>query len=65
MTSAEAAEPNWPAYLEVVRDDVLEGIGVFAEDDQLRALFRECFERGDALSGTVLWSEGRGPSVSD
>ena len=52
--------PTWPAYLETVREEVRDGIGVFSEDDDLRSLLQECFDRGDALTGAVLWSEGSG-----
>jgi hypothetical protein len=57
--------PTWPAYLEAVREEVRDGIGVFGEDDELRSLLQECFDRGDALTGAVLWSEGSGTLVRE
>ena len=50
---------TWMAYLEAVRQEVRESVGIFSEDEQLRTLLQECFDRGDALTGIVLWSEGQ------
>jgi hypothetical protein len=58
MTNGEGPLPNWPAYLRAVREEVREGTGVFSVDDDLRTLFEECFDRGDEMTGTVLWSDG-------
>jgi hypothetical protein len=59
MIKVDGPTPAWPAYLKAVRDEVREGVGIFSEDDDLRSLLQECFDRGDALTGTVMWNEGR------
>jgi hypothetical protein len=59
MIKCEGPMPTWPAYLATLREEVREGAGIFSEDDHLRTLLQECFDRGDALTGTVLWSEGQ------
>ncbi len=65
MIEVERPVPTWAAYLEVVREEVRESVGIFSEDDLLRTLLQECFDRGDALTGMVLWSEGRQECLSD
>jgi hypothetical protein len=65
MIKRETPMSSWPAYLEAIREEVREGVGIFSEDDHLRMLFEECFDRGDALTGTVRWSEGWRESFSD
>ena len=65
MTKIKRPMPTWPVYLQAIREEVREGMGIFSEDDHLRALFHECFERGDALTGIVFWSEELRESVSD
>jgi hypothetical protein len=60
MINVEGPMPTWRAYLKAVREEVRDGIGVFNEDDELRSLLQECFDRGDALTGAVMWSEGSG-----
>jgi hypothetical protein len=65
MIEVERPLPTWAAYLEAVREEVRESVGIFGEDDHLRTLLQECFDRGDALTGSVLWSEGRHECLSD
>ena len=57
MIEAQRPAPSWMAYLEAIREEVRDNVGVFSEDEHLRTLFEECFDRGDALTGNVLWSE--------
>jgi hypothetical protein len=59
MIVVERRAPTWAAYLETLREEVREGLGIFSEDDHLRTLMQECFDRGDAVTGTVLWNEHR------
>ena len=65
MIEVERPAPKWTAYLEAVRQEVRESVGIFSEDDDLRTLLQERFDRGDALTGTVLWSEGQQECLSD
>jgi len=58
MMKVEWPSPTWPAYLAALREEVRDGVGIFSEDDHFRSLLLECFERGDALTGTVSWSDG-------
>ncbi len=57
MIEVERSPPTWAAYLKTLREEVCEGLGVFSEDDHLRKLLQECFDRGDAVTGTVLWND--------
>jgi hypothetical protein len=65
MIKVEGSRPTWPAYLKAVREEVRNGAGIFGKDDHLRALFEECFHRGDALTGSVQWGEGWQESFLD
>ena len=65
MIEVQRPAPTWTAYLKAVREEVREGVGIFGEDDHLRTLLQECFDRGDTLTGIVLWSEGRQECLSD
>jgi len=56
MASGERIASTWAAYIKVVRDEVREGTGVFGIDQDLLALFEECFDRGDDITGDVRWS---------
>lgn len=65
MIEVQRLAPSWTAYLEAIREEVREHRGIFREDDHLRALFEECFIRGDALTGNVLWSEDQLKSTGE
>ena len=58
MIKVERPTPTWPPHLEALRDEVRKGTGILSEDDDLRSLLQECFDRGDALMGSVMWNEG-------
>jgi hypothetical protein len=57
MLAVHPASPRWAAYLQAVREEVSNGIGVFSEDEELRMLLKECFDRGDAWNGVVAWND--------
>ena len=65
MIEVERRAQTWTGYIEAVREEVAEGVGIFREDDHLRTLLQECFDRGNAMTGIVLWSEGPQDSLSD
>jgi hypothetical protein len=65
MIDVGRSTPTWAAYLETLREEVCKGIGIFSEDEYLRTLLQECFDRGDAVTGTVLWNEPRQERTSD
>jgi hypothetical protein len=64
MASEEPQCFKWAVYLKAVRAEVLERAGIFGEDDDLRALFEECFAQGNELTGTVLWSDDSSATLS-
>ena len=57
MILVEGPMPTWPSYLKAVRDEVRDGVGIFSEDDDLQSILQECFDRGDALTGTMMWND--------
>ena len=57
MVSVEPSPLCWIPYLALLREDVHVGAGIFAEDDELREIMQECFERGDVLNGVVSWDK--------
>jgi hypothetical protein len=52
-----AADADVAAYLNAIREEVREGTGIFSEDDDLRSILQECFDRGDPSTGTVMWND--------
>jgi hypothetical protein len=65
MPTSERPLSTWPDYIKAVREEVREGSGIFRLDDDLRSLFQECFDRGDEITGIVLWNVGSQASDSN
>jgi hypothetical protein len=55
MLLANESAQLWKAYLDELQSEVVLGLGIFGEDEQLRMLLDECFTDGDSLNGIVYW----------